>query len=72
MIMLANWRLCDPLKSGDINESDQLLPLYVINVLGHLQGMTGFFVAGIFAASLGYVKIFPYHNSIVKDVTKIS
>lgn len=51
--MLAQWRECDPLTTGDIENSDQLLPLYVINILGHLQGMPGFFTAGIFAASLG-------------------
>lgn len=36
-----------------ISASDQMLPLYVMNVLGHFKGLPGFFVAGIFAASLG-------------------
>lgn len=38
-----------------VSASDQLLPLFVMNTLGHLQGVPGLFVAGIFAASLGLV-----------------
>ncbi|GLV37860.1 uncharacterized protein CBL_06438 [Carabus blaptoides fortunei] len=55
MIMVAHYSECDPLRAGDITASDQLLPLYIINNFGHLRGVTGFFVAGIFAASLGTV-----------------
>lgn len=55
MILVAHYKDCDPLKSGDVTAADELLPLYVISQMGHLQGVTGFFVAGIFAASLGTV-----------------
>ncbi|CAH0557553.1 unnamed protein product [Brassicogethes aeneus] len=55
MIMVAHYKDCDPLESGQIRASDEILPLYVITTLGHFKGMTGFFVAGIFAASLGTV-----------------
>lgn len=58
MVMVAHYRDCDPLKAGQLHGSDEILPLYVISVLGHLKGLTGFFVAGIFAASLGYVATF--------------
>lgn len=54
MIMVAHYKDCDPIKAGNVVASDELLPLYVISELGHLKGITGFFVAGIFAASLGY------------------
>lgn len=54
MIMVAEYHNCDPLKAGDIHASDELLPLYVISQMGHLKGIAGFFVSGIFAASLGY------------------
>lgn len=53
MIMVAHYRQCDPIKSGQITATDQILPLYVLSQMGHLKGVTGFFVAGIFAASLG-------------------
>lgn len=40
-------------QAGVINASDRLLPLYVVNQLSGSRGVPGFFVAGIFAASLG-------------------
>lgn len=40
-------------QAGITKGSDRLLPLYVVHQLGHARGMPGFFVAGIFAASLG-------------------
>uniref|UniRef100_A0A1B6M044 Sodium-coupled monocarboxylate transporter 1 n=1 Tax=Graphocephala atropunctata TaxID=36148 RepID=A0A1B6M044_9HEMI len=55
MIMYAEYKECDPLSNKVISASDQLLPLFVMNTLGHLQGIPGLFVAGIFAASLGTV-----------------
>ncbi|XP_044266607.1 sodium-coupled monocarboxylate transporter 1-like [Tribolium madens] len=55
MIMVAHYQHCDPIKSGEITATDQILPLYVMSEMGHFKGVAGFFVAGIFAASLGTV-----------------
>ncbi|CAG9823599.1 unnamed protein product [Phaedon cochleariae] len=55
MIMVAHYKDCDPLQSGQITAADEILPYYIINVMGNMKGVTGFFVAGIFAASLGTV-----------------
>ncbi|KMQ94279.1 sodium-coupled monocarboxylate transporter 1 [Lasius niger] len=55
MVLYSTYKDCDPLTAGYISDQDQILPLYVMNFLGSLQGMPGFFVAGIFAASLGTV-----------------
>jgi len=55
MVLYSTYKDCDPLTAGYINSQDQLLPLYVMNFMGSLRGMPGFFVAGIFAASLGLV-----------------
>ncbi|XP_017758967.1 PREDICTED: sodium-coupled monocarboxylate transporter 1-like [Eufriesea mexicana] len=55
MVLYSTYKDCDPLLAGHISGQDQLLPLYVMNFLGNLKGMPGFFVAGIFAASLGTV-----------------
>ncbi|XP_044751036.1 sodium-coupled monocarboxylate transporter 1-like [Coccinella septempunctata] len=55
MIMVTRFKDCDPLKSSAIGDPDELLPFYVMREMGHLKGMMGFFVAGIFAASLGTV-----------------
>lgn len=51
--MVAHYKNCDPIKSGQISATDQILPLYVMSEMGHFKGVSGFFVAGIFAASLG-------------------
>lgn len=53
MILVAHYRSCNPVQTGEIAGSDEILPLYIISQIGHLKGITGFFVAGIFAASLG-------------------
>nr|CAD7446750.1 unnamed protein product [Timema bartmani] len=63
MIMYSEYHSCDPLKIEVITDSDQLLPLFVMNSMGHLKGVPGFFVAGIFSASLGE------SIEIVKDFT---
>ncbi|XP_076180480.1 sodium-coupled monocarboxylate transporter 1 isoform X2 [Ptiloglossa arizonensis] len=55
MVLYSTYKDCDPRLIGYINSQDQLLPLYVMNVMGSLKGLPGFFVAGIFAASLGTV-----------------
>lgn len=54
MILVAHYKGCSPLLSGEIGSADEILPLYIITVMGHIKGIAGFFVAGIFAASLGY------------------
>lgn len=55
LMTYAHYAECDPLRSGQISEKDQLIPFYVMDVFGHIKFMTGIFVAGIFAASLGTV-----------------
>ncbi|KAK4878986.1 hypothetical protein RN001_007132 [Aquatica leii] len=55
MILVSHYKDCDPIRSKEITGSDEILPLYIMSELGHMRGITGFFVAGIFAASLGTV-----------------
>ncbi|XP_075969576.1 sodium-coupled monocarboxylate transporter 1-like [Anticarsia gemmatalis] len=54
-VLAVHYADCDPIQAGMINASDRLLPLYVVHQLGGTRGVPGFFVAGIFAASLGTV-----------------
>jgi hypothetical protein len=35
-----------------VTRPDQLLPMYVLDVAGHIPGFTGLFVAGVFSAAL--------------------
>jgi len=55
MVMLIGgwWHNSIHLMFQVITARDQLLPLYVMSKMGHLQGVPGLFVAGIFSASLG-------------------
>ncbi|XP_073973566.1 sodium-coupled monocarboxylate transporter 1-like [Rhodnius prolixus] len=54
-IVYKQYQYCDPLKNKEITAADELLPSYVMKIQGHLIGIPGLFVSGIFAASLGTV-----------------
>lgn len=55
IVIYYYYRKCDPLLAGRISSGDQIMPIYVIDMLGHFPGVTGLFVAGIFSASLSTV-----------------
>ncbi|XP_076436062.1 sodium-coupled monocarboxylate transporter 1-like isoform X2 [Babylonia areolata] len=52
VIMFAFYADCDPIRFGLIEKSDQLVPLYVMDVLGTLHGLPGIFVSAIVSGSL--------------------
>ncbi|XP_011183160.2 putative sodium-dependent multivitamin transporter [Zeugodacus cucurbitae] len=49
------YKDCDPLLQGRISSRDQLMPLFVVDTMGHIPGLSGLFVAGIFSASLSTI-----------------
>ncbi|KAJ1522518.1 hypothetical protein ONE63_001706 [Megalurothrips usitatus] len=53
--MFSKYVHCDPLASCKIRSSDQLMPFYVVDTMGHIPGLSGLFVSGIFSASLSTV-----------------
>jgi len=53
MILYSAYKTCDPVSAGEVGGADELLPLYVMQALSSFKGVPGFFVAGIFSASLG-------------------
>lgn len=53
LTLYAHYSECDPYGSGEIGARDELLPFYIMDVFSHITFVNGFFVAGIFAASLG-------------------
>lgn len=55
LVIYYYYRTCDPLTQGRITSMDQQMPIYVIDALGHLPGISGMFVAGIFSGSLSSV-----------------
>ncbi|ELU18422.1 hypothetical protein CAPTEDRAFT_136710, partial [Capitella teleta] len=52
LVLYAFYHDCDPLTSGQISKSDQMLPLLTLRVLSFLPGMPGLFLACIFGACL--------------------
>ncbi|KAJ6633155.1 Sodium-coupled monocarboxylate transporter 1, partial [Pseudolycoriella hygida] len=55
LTVFKHYADCDPLRAGHIIAKDELLPFYIMDVFSDLTFVNGFFVAGIFAASLGTV-----------------
>ncbi|XP_077555158.1 sodium-coupled monocarboxylate transporter 1-like [Haemaphysalis longicornis] len=55
LVMYARYHDCDPIMTKKVSASDQLLPLYVMDVLGNIRGLPGLFVSGIFSAALSTV-----------------
>ncbi|XP_046736676.1 putative sodium-dependent multivitamin transporter isoform X2 [Diprion similis] len=55
LAMYAYFADCDPLTAGQISASDMLMPYFVMKTMGHIPGLAGLFVAGIFSAGLSTV-----------------
>ena len=55
LIIFSRYLLCDPISSGLVATKDQLLPLFVMDILGQVPGFPGFFVAGVFSGALSTV-----------------
>lgn len=58
--MYAYFYKCDPLKDphSGITKSDQLLPYFVMRILGNYPGLPGLFIAGVFSGALSTVSSF--------------
>ncbi|XP_030374110.1 sodium-coupled monocarboxylate transporter 1 [Scaptodrosophila lebanonensis] len=52
LLIYATYQNCDPLTTKLAKARDQLLPLFVMDTLGELPGMTGLFISGVFSAAL--------------------
>ncbi|XP_059152289.1 sodium-dependent multivitamin transporter-like [Physella acuta] len=55
LVMFAYYHGRDPLLTGRVKKRDQLLPLFVMDLLGDLPGMPGLFIACVFSAALSTV-----------------
>ncbi|KAI8518027.1 Sodium-coupled monocarboxylate transporter 1 [Branchiostoma belcheri] len=52
MVMYARYYLCDPKTIGDIDNSDQMMPYFVMDILSKYPGMPGLFTACVFSGAL--------------------
>nr|XP_014089687.1 putative sodium-dependent multivitamin transporter [Bactrocera oleae] len=55
LCMYYYYKDCDPLLEGRISSRDQLMPLFVVDTMSDIPGLSGLFVAGIFSASLSTI-----------------
>ncbi|XP_046640000.1 sodium-coupled monocarboxylate transporter 1-like [Daphnia pulicaria] len=55
MVIFAKYADCDPLSAKYVDNPAQLFPLFVMDTLGHIPGVPGLFVAGIFSGALSTV-----------------
>ncbi|KAK3586083.1 hypothetical protein CHS0354_033206 [Potamilus streckersoni] len=55
IVMYAFYRHCDPVKFGLVSQADQLLPLFVMDVMGNVPGVPGLFVAALFSGALSTI-----------------
>lgn len=46
---------CDPMLTKRITSRDQIMPLFFVETMGHIPGLCGLFVAGIFSGCLSTV-----------------
>ena len=55
LIIYAYYANCDPYTNKQIQEIDQILPYFVMDVLGDKKGLPGILLAAIFSGSLSTV-----------------
>ncbi|KAF6215235.1 hypothetical protein GE061_009987 [Apolygus lucorum] len=52
LLAYAKYRGCDPLSTKAVGKQDQIAPYFVLDVVGHIKGLPGLYMSGIFAAAL--------------------
>ncbi|XP_014366298.2 sodium-coupled monocarboxylate transporter 1 isoform X2 [Papilio machaon] len=52
LVIYATFASCDPLATGAIRKSDQLLPYFVMSMAGPVPALPGLFMSGVFSAAL--------------------
>uniref|UniRef100_A0A4W3JI03 Sodium-coupled monocarboxylate transporter 1-like n=1 Tax=Callorhinchus milii TaxID=7868 RepID=A0A4W3JI03_CALMI len=55
LVLYAVYETCDPIKAGMVNNSNQLMPLLVMEILGHMPGVPGLFVASAYGGTLSTI-----------------
>uniref|UniRef100_A0A182LWM8 Sodium-coupled monocarboxylate transporter 1 n=1 Tax=Anopheles culicifacies TaxID=139723 RepID=A0A182LWM8_9DIPT len=57
LLLYGMYYDCDPALMGLVTTNDQLFPHYVMESVGHLRGMPGLFIAGVFGAALSSMSV---------------
>ncbi|XP_050077278.1 sodium-coupled monocarboxylate transporter 1-like [Anopheles maculipalpis] len=72
LLLYGEYFDCDPASVGLVKTSDQLFPHYVMESVGHLSGMPGLFIAGVFGAALSSLSVILNTTSgvLLEDILK--
>ncbi|XP_058797242.1 sodium-coupled monocarboxylate transporter 2-like isoform X3 [Phymastichus coffea] len=52
LLVYATYHNCDPLTTHLIKQADQIVPYYVMDIVGHIPGLPGIFLAGLVSSAL--------------------
>lgn len=55
LLLYATYHDCDPLTTKLASAKDQLMPLFVTQLLRNIPGLSGLFISGVFSAALSSV-----------------
>ncbi|KAK3091315.1 hypothetical protein FSP39_018871 [Pinctada imbricata] len=55
VVMYAYYAGCDPVTVGAIKKTDQLIPLFTMDLTGHLHGIPGLIMSCVFSGSLSTI-----------------
>ncbi|EEZ97407.1 Putative sodium-dependent multivitamin transporter-like Protein [Tribolium castaneum] len=55
LLAYGHYANCDPFTTGKIQRHEQLLPYYVTEIAGHIPGVTGFTLVGLFCATMSTI-----------------
>ncbi|XP_055509707.1 sodium-coupled monocarboxylate transporter 1-like isoform X1 [Leucoraja erinacea] len=55
LVMYAVYENCDPMESNRITNTNQLTPLLVLEILSHVPGASGLFIASAFSGTLSTI-----------------
>lgn len=72
LVIYAAYHNCDPIEAKICRTDDQMLPAFVTNFLGHIPGIAGLFIAGLFGAGLSSLSVILNSTAIVflEDIVK--
>ncbi|CAG5135836.1 unnamed protein product, partial [Candidula unifasciata] len=55
IFMASFYEKCDPITTKFVSNSNEILPMFVMDILGHVVGLPGLFVAGLFSGALSTI-----------------
>ena len=71
MPMISYFKGCDPVKSGEIDFADQLIPLMAVQLFRSRPGLAGLFVSSAYSGMLRFKLVSMLTFNFRKDVLAV-